>query len=113
MAEMPMPMAIAPMLSRRRLTSGRLARASAKPDTAMAITSEVRVIGMLYASGMGSEKASMPMKCMDQMPEPIATAPPTAQMRAAGPFERATRDARLNAVYDTNTATATDSSTSQ
>src|SRR6185437_13228816 len=110
MAEMPMPMTMAPTLSRAKLTSARLARASAKPDTAMAISSEVTVMGMLYASGIGSEKASIPMKCMDQMPEPMATAPPMAQRRAAGPFERATRDARFSAVYETKTATATDRS---
>ena len=42
----------------------------AGPDTMTAINSESRVIGISYDIGIGSRKASMPMKCIDQMPVP-------------------------------------------
>src|SRR5438128_428696 len=62
---------------------------------------------------MGNERASIPTKCIDQMPQPMDTAPPTSQSRALGLFLLlATRDDRFSAVCETNTATAIDRRTS-
>ncbi len=47
----------------------------------------------------------MPMKCIDQMPNPIATAPPSNHQRATLPCAVASRPAMSNAVYDASTAT--------
>jgi hypothetical protein len=55
----------------------------------------------------------MPMKCIDQIPHPIATAPPPSQSRPDDPVTRATREDNRSAVWETNTATATDRSTNQ
>ena len=47
---------------------------------------------------MGSDMAIMPMKCMDQMPMPIAMAPPISQMRCNSARAAATRAASESAV---------------
>lgn len=47
---------------------------------------------------MGRLKASMPTKCMDQMPRPMAQAPPNSQKRAAAPRADVTRLAMPKAV---------------
>ncbi len=93
-----MPITVAPVIRRPAPTSALLAIHSAKPDTAMEMASETSVMPMSYDSGTGSEKASMPMKCIDQMPQPMAAAPPTIHNLGEEPFARATRDARLRAV---------------
>lgn len=63
---------------------------------------------------MGRLKASMPTKCMAQIPMPIANAPPDNQYRAAGrPLAARTRFAMPNAVYDARTATPRDTRTSE
>jgi len=79
----------------------------------MAMARETSVIATLYERAIGSEKASMPMKCIDQMPQPMATAPPPSQSRPDDPVIRATREDNRSAVWETNTATATDRSTNQ
>ena len=105
---------MAPRLRREKLIRGLFAMPKAKPEMMMAMSSEARVVGMSYARAMGSEKASMPMKCIDQMPLPIASAPPMSHNRLEGAaFVRATRAERLRAVCETNIATATDSATNQ
>ena len=55
----------------------------------------------------------MPMKCIDQMPMPIAKAPPRSQETAAAPVEAVRREARSSAVYEASTATRNESSTTQ
>ena len=62
--------------------------------------------------GMSSVKASMATKCIDQIPMPIATAPPASQTRWARPHVAAIRPANWNAVYDAMIAITTDSMTS-
>jgi hypothetical protein len=57
--------------------------------------------------------ASMPMKCIDQMPVPMAIPPPTNQAVAATPLDAVIRDARLSAVYEASDATKTETRTSQ
>jgi hypothetical protein len=47
---------------------------------------------------IGSENASMPTKCMDQMPAPMAKAPPSSHRRAARPWLWLTRLAMSSAV---------------
>ncbi len=55
----------------------------------------------------------MPMKCMAQMPLPIASAPPAIQKYGARPWAWRTRIARLRAVYDARMATRIDTKTSR
>ena len=78
----------------------------------IAITSVPIVLATSYASEMGSENASMPMKCIDQIPPPIAIAPPPSQRRADERFAFDTRTARTSAVYETRIATITERQTS-
>src|SRR5580692_4882856 len=114
MALMPAPMIVAENDSWTMLISGLLATDSANPEMAMAMTREAIVRPRSYVRGIGSEKASMPMKCIDQMPQPIASAPPTTHMPVLVEFlARATRADRLSAVYDTKIATRIESRTSQ
>ncbi|ETD47926.1 hypothetical protein X778_24365 [Pseudomonas aeruginosa VRFPA07] len=40
----------------------------------------------------------MPTKCIDQMPKPMAKAPPISQESASRPFARVTRPAMSRAV---------------
>ena len=85
MALMPAPMIAAEKDSCTRLISGLLATESANPEMAMAITREATVRPRSYVRGIGSENANIPMKCIDQIPQPIASAPPTTHMpRTAG-----------------------------
>jgi hypothetical protein len=62
---------------------------------------------------MGSENANMPMKCIDQMPNPMETAPRISQALPAEWFDSATREASRNEVKDTKIATPMDRETSQ
>ncbi len=55
----------------------------------------------------------MPMKCIDQMPMPMATAPPSSHRRPPPRPASATRAASLSAVYETTIATRMESATSQ
>ncbi|MNL83014.1 hypothetical protein D3C87_2105510 [compost metagenome] len=61
---------------------------------------------------MGRRKASMPTKCMDQMPAPIAT-PPASSQRAAvrRGWVADTRDAMSSAVNEARMATRMESTT--
>ncbi|SIK72394.1 Uncharacterised protein [Mycobacteroides abscessus subsp. abscessus] len=53
----------------------------------------------------------MPMKCMDQMPRPMASAPPVSHTLRATPVVARTRLAIPSAVYDARMATQIDSTT--
>jgi hypothetical protein len=59
---------------------GLFASASANAAVIMAMNSEATVVGMSYARAIGSDKASMPMKCIDQIPLPVASAPPEGHL---------------------------------
>ena len=98
MLAIPAPSRTALTVSRRQSSVGSLATRSANAEIAIAIPSDVTVMGRLYVSRIGRESASMPMKCIDQIPTPMTTAPPVIQAIAAVPRAFATRDARLNAV---------------
>jgi len=61
---------------------------------------------------MGVWKASMPMKCMDQMPRPMAHPPPSSHstlMRGVGAV--VTRLAMSSAVNDARMATTSETTT--
>jgi hypothetical protein len=89
MAEMPAPRRTGPTGRCEKLIRGLFAMPKAKPEIMIAMSSEARVVGMSYARAMGSEEASMRMKCIDQMPVPMATAPPESQRRRDdAPFGR-------------------------
>src|SRR6476646_7498570 len=100
MEQMPRPIRTPPAARRGKLRELRVTASSAKPETAIAISIEPSVMAMSYDMAMGSRNASMPMKCIDQMPMPIAKAPPSSQETAAAPEEAMMRDARSSAVYD-------------
>ncbi len=110
---MPRPITVALATRRPSPISARLVIQSANPETTMAIASEPRVIAMLYDKGIGKDRASMPMKCIDQMPQPMATAPPPTHRRIDEPPTREIREESRSAVWETNTATAIDRRTSQ
>ena len=77
---------------------------SASAALATAGTSEKSVVGTSYASGTPRWKASMPTKCIDQMPMPIANAPEISHTRAARRSDSVTRDPSSSAVNDAITA---------
>src|ERR1700731_323958 len=56
-------------------------------------------------------KASMPMKCIDHIPPPIAVAAATSQTRRASPRAASTCPPRSRAVYDAKQATRMDRAT--
>src|SRR5688500_3154630 len=60
----------------------------------------------------GIRKASMPTKCMLQMPTPSATDPPVSHAARARPRAWDTLPARSRAVYDANTAIRIETTTS-
>ncbi len=99
MAEMPPPSSSAPAERCTKLIRGLFAILKANAEVIIAMNSEVIVVGMSYARAIGSEKASMPMKCIDQMPQPMASAPPLSQSLDGTPSLRATRAERLSAVW--------------
>ncbi|KAG1467096.1 hypothetical protein G6F57_013154 [Rhizopus arrhizus] len=62
---------------------------------------------------MGRLKASMPMKCIDQMPRPMAKPPPSRHHQAAPlPGAVTVRPAIASAVYEAITATSNEIATS-
>jgi hypothetical protein len=61
-----------------------ISRASATAK--MAGRSDIIVRGTLKPCDIGSRNASMPMKCIDQIPSPVAMAPPTVHATAARRF---------------------------
>ena len=63
---------------------------------------------------MGSENASMPTKCMAQMPVPIASAPQASHsaVRTGDPVAATTRVAMSSATNEAITAVTMDSATS-
>src|SRR5579872_7477747 len=92
----------------------RRAAMMAKPTavTSMAIASDSSVIGTLQPIGTGKENASMPMKCIDQIPPPIAVAAATIQPMRAQPVDDQMRDATLSETNDAQVATPIDNRTS-
>src|SRR4030081_655696 len=98
MAEMPAPMTSDPLARRARPLFGWLGSLRAKPELKKGRHSEAMVGVRSYESGMGRDKASIPMKCIDQMPVPIDMAPPASHSCAEEPVARATRAARRRAV---------------
>ena len=60
---------------------------------------------------MGSEKASMPTKCMHQMPVPMVSEPPTNQVMATRRSWLRTRLAKSSATYEANMAISTEAVT--
>ena len=60
---------------------------------------------------MGSDSASMPTKCIDQMPVPMAKPPPKSQSHATRPLAPRSRSAKVSAVYDARMATTIDETT--
>src|SRR5579862_7445872 len=111
MAEIPVPMTSAPAASRGKLVCRVLAIESANPELKIATSKELSVIAMSYVRGMGRENASMPMKCMAQMPVPMAREPPDSHSHEREPGARATRADRRSAVWETTMATRTERTT--
>src|SRR6185312_104790 len=112
MPQMPAPMMTELTASRRRDKSRRLEIASANSEVSIPMKRDARLMSRLYRSGMATEKASMPMKCIDQMPMPIEAAPPSNQSSPARRSAPATRSVSRSAVYETRIATMTERCTS-
>ncbi|VWB34784.1 hypothetical protein BSE24067_01518 [Burkholderia seminalis] len=64
----------------------------------MAISSDSNVMAGSYPTGIGNAKASMPTKCIDQMPVPITQAAPTSHQCAARPWAVLMRPAMSSTV---------------
>src|SRR5690606_22056435 len=97
---MPRPIRNAPPINLDVGSSGRLTSHSASAEATIGSSHDSAVIQKSYPIGIGSLNASMPMKCIDQIPVPIAIAPPISQAMAVRPDADATRPAMLSAVYD-------------
>src|SRR5690348_1639553 len=111
---MPPPMHTPATTRRRRPSVPPLIVCNAMYDETMANAIDTKVMRALYGTGIGRLNASMPTKCIDQMPTPMATAPPSSHSLCADPLpEAATRVAMSRATYDAMTATTYDSATIQ
>src|ERR1700722_1308919 len=76
----------------------RLVRCRANQDATTAIRRDRPVIGRSYDTGIGMRNDSMPIKCIDQMPQPMAAAPPANQKGPdLCPRDATTRDVISNA----------------
>jgi hypothetical protein len=42
---------------------------------------DIKTVGHSYSTGTGKLKARIPVKCLDQVPMPLAAAPPISQAR--------------------------------
>jgi hypothetical protein len=104
MPAMPIPMIPAAIASAVRVSVGRVTVCSAKPEMMTAMSNDAAVIGRSKAIGIGRCSASIPMKCIDQMPVPMAQAPPISQYLAVRGDAAVRRLARSRATYDASTA---------
>ena len=86
-------------------------RRSPIPVTPIATTSESAVRLTSKLTGIGMMNASMAMKCIDQMPPPMAIAAMASQPPRAQPWDARTRPPRSSAVYEAKHATRIDSAT--
>ena len=68
------PPTIAPPSQAAPRTVGANATAKPTPVRTMAATSDKKVSAMLYPVGIPGENASMAMKCVAQIPKPLAVA---------------------------------------
>lgn len=75
---MPSPISTPLTARRSRVSAPRVTAFSAKYETTIAIASDRNVSRNSQPSGIGSENASMPTKCIAQMPVLIAAAPPAS-----------------------------------
>ncbi|MNI48940.1 hypothetical protein D3C73_1035310 [compost metagenome] len=78
----------------------------------MPISSDSMVMERSYPRSMGNLKASMPMKCIDHTPTPMANAPPAVHQCTARPLAVAIRPVRSSAVYEARIATQSEMMTS-
>ena len=110
-AKMPAPVVVAAIARRRRGSSGALATVSATAQTAVAAHHESSVSPGASPMAIGSENASMPKKCIDQMPVPRTTDPPNHQRRASVRLPLCMRLARSRATNEAKTAMAIERTT--
>src|ERR1700692_2387518 len=97
-AAMANPNSELPERSLPRLKVPRLVTYRANPDAATAIRRDRPVIGTSYDTVIGMRNESMPMKCIDQMPDPMAAAPPNNQRGSdLCPWEATTLDVKSGA----------------
>ncbi|MNJ49159.1 hypothetical protein D3C77_443770 [compost metagenome] len=94
----PAPMISAPKPSWIQGKVGWLTSHRAKPDDSPAISNDSKVRVRSYPNEIGRLKASMPMKCIDQIPKPMANAPPLIHRYTARPLAVAMRPVRSSAV---------------
>src|SRR5580704_2028801 len=111
MATMPSPMKM-PLRTRRSGDAPwRLMTKKPPPVTTIATTSDRMVNPMSYDIGIGTTKASMPMKCIDHIPAPIMIAAATSHTRRATLRAAPAWPPRSRAVYDAKEATRMDRAT--
>src|ERR1700722_3212780 len=98
MAAMPNPTRKPPARKLLRLKVRRLASHRANQEADTAIKRDRPVNGTSYDMGTGVRNESMPTKCIDQIPHPMAAAPPANQKGPDRcPWDAATRDVKSSA----------------
>lgn len=111
---MPAPTSTPPTTRAERLISRRISKPSATHDAPTLGSRDSTVVHASNWPRAHTVKASMPMKCMDQMPPPSAIAPdPRAIWRMNRVSARRARPAICSASTEASTAMPTDSVTSQ
>ena len=110
---MPAPTNTPPTTNAVRVISRRINSPSATHDASTLGTIDTTVVIASNCPRAQTVKASMPMKCMDQMPPPSASAPePRASCRLSAASARRARAAICSASTEASTAMATDNATS-
>jgi hypothetical protein len=89
----------------------RLKMLSDTPAAKTPAKSESNTVGQSYSTGMGKLKASIPVKCIDQTPIPIAMAPPVSQTDRVQPLATVIRAAISNAALAADIPMNTESAT--
>src|ERR1700679_1425136 len=113
MAHTPEPISTALPASRIQLIVAKHTRQSANAESAIAIASDRAVIHGSYPIGTGRLNASIPTKCIDQMPMPMATDPPASHHHLEDcPCAPAIRPAISRAVNEASIAISTEANTS-
>jgi len=113
MEPMPTPTSTPPTTSWRQLMRGRASKCSATHDAATPGSMDSRVRLGSKDTRVQMSKASMPMKCIDQMPPPSAMAPvmmavwrwkPRSLLRAMPAICRAMNEAKMAMPMENSTS---------
>ena len=80
-------------------------------EAPIAMSSAYNAVGQSYRVGTGRPNATMPTKCIAQMPMPSAVPPKINHTITLRPRAAVTRAMRSSVAYDATTATSIESAT--